>query len=310
VNAATASFAIATPGSTVIQFFAEDHQGKVETAKTLTVRIDRSAPVASCDAPSGAWSATNVSVHCTAADETAGSGLASAGDSLFSLTTAVPQGTEAANAQTGSRQVCDVASNCVKAGPIGGNKVDRKPPAITISSPANTTYTPGQVVAANFSCTDGGSGVSTCSGTVSSGSNIDTSTPGQKSFTVSATHAVGNAAQLQVSYTVASVYNICLDDKPTDATPAGGVATIRIHVCDVNEANAGGAGITVTAVSVNPTGTIESPGANNPGGVFKYLNEGGYQFLLSTRGYAPGAYALLVKVGSDPTVHPVPFVLK
>lgn len=41
-----------------------------------------------------------------------------------------------------------------------------------------------------------------------------------------------------------------------------------------------------------------------------YLNEGGYQFLLDTKGYVPGAYALQFVVTVDPTTHQAPFQLK
>ena len=79
------------------------------------------------------WSASNVSVACTASD--AGSGLAAPTDAAFSLTTTVAAGSETANALTGSRQVCDVKDNCTTVGPIGGIKVDRKGPTVTITSP-------------------------------------------------------------------------------------------------------------------------------------------------------------------------------
>ena len=51
-------------------------------------------------------------------------------------------------------------------------------------------------------CADGGSGVATCNGTVSSGSAVDTTTVGLHAFTVSAGDAVGNISSATVRYTV------------------------------------------------------------------------------------------------------------
>ena len=99
----------------------------------VVVLTDNDAPIVNCASPATTWSATNVSVSCTASD--AGSGLASPADAAFSLTTTVAAGTETANASTGSRQVCDVAENCTAVGPIGGIKVDRKGPSVTITAP-------------------------------------------------------------------------------------------------------------------------------------------------------------------------------
>src|SRR5688500_15575054 len=68
-------------------------------------------------------------------------------------TTAVTAGAETANAKTNSRQVCDTAGNCSTAGPIGGNRVDRKAPAITIASPAaGAAYGVSTKVAASYAC--------------------------------------------------------------------------------------------------------------------------------------------------------------
>ena len=70
------------------------------------------------------WHADNVALACTASD--GGTGLANPADASFSLITSVAAGVENANASTDSRVVCDVAGNCTTAGPIGGNKIDRK----------------------------------------------------------------------------------------------------------------------------------------------------------------------------------------
>jgi CSLREA domain-containing protein len=84
-------------------------------------------------------------------------------------------------------------------------------PAITITTPANgATYTHGQLVKASYKCTEGGSvnPISSCSGTVPSGSAINTSTLGSHSFTVHATDLLGAQVSKSVSYTVRKAPNL------------------------------------------------------------------------------------------------------
>lgn len=125
---------------------------------------DTEPPVITCAGPDGIWHATDVSIACTAVDE--GSGLADPGDAAFELWTAVPDGTETDNALTGTREVCDKVGNCATAGPIGGNKVDKKAPVITIEEPMSREYTHSDTLVLDYAVTDGGSGVSTVSSTM------------------------------------------------------------------------------------------------------------------------------------------------
>jgi hypothetical protein len=83
--------------------------------------------------------------------------------------------------------------------------VDKSGPSVRVSSPANTTYTVGQGVVADYGCTDeaGGSGVAACDGPVASGAAIDTSVPGTFSFTVTGTDNAGNTGSTTTTYTVA-----------------------------------------------------------------------------------------------------------
>jgi hypothetical protein len=83
--------------------------------------------------------------------------------------------------------------------------IDVTDPGIVITTPAaGAVYAVGQHVAADYACGDepGGSGVATCTGTVPAGSGIDTSSAGEKTFTVEATDNAGNAASKSVEYSV------------------------------------------------------------------------------------------------------------
>ena len=162
---------------------------------------DSTPPTILCGASDGAWHSGDISIACTASDPE--SGLDTVADSAFGLTTSTSTGTETANAATGSRLVCNTLGDCANAGPIAGNKVDKKAPTIAITSPTlNATYQLNASVGASYACTDGGSGVASCQGPVATGGAIDTSSTGTKTFTVDAVDKVGNSSPLAVTYSV------------------------------------------------------------------------------------------------------------
>jgi hypothetical protein len=88
--------------------------------------VDRKAPVVVCASASAFWRANDASIACSPTD--GGSNVANPGQASFSLTTNVPDGTATANALTDSQSVCDNVALCTQAGPIGGNKIDKRKP--------------------------------------------------------------------------------------------------------------------------------------------------------------------------------------
>src|SRR5205085_2774277 len=139
---------------------AYDASGNVEAAPAApdaTTRLDTHPPQLSCASPDSSWHAQNVSLACTAADS--GPGLANSADASFSLGTNVAAGSQTANASPGSPQACDSAGNCATAGPIAGNKVDRKPPKISCASPDSALHS--QNVSLACTAADGGPGLAT-----------------------------------------------------------------------------------------------------------------------------------------------------
>ncbi len=178
------------------------------SSNSITVKRDIAPPKIACASPDGQWHASDVSIACTAND--GGSGLANPATANFVLATTIPTGSETANASTGFLKVCDVAGNCANAGPISGNMVDKKAPAIALTTPANgAVYSANQTVAANYSCSDAGSGVASCAGTTASGAKIDTTPNGistSKSFTVNSVDKAGNAASLVSNYVISCHY--------------------------------------------------------------------------------------------------------
>ena len=119
---------------------------------------DTTAPKINCGTADTVWHSQDVPISCTASDN--GVGLKDPADASFTLTTSVEAGTETADAPTGSREVCDAASNCATAGPVGGNMVDKKAPDTTASSGSyNEGDWTNQSVTVTLEASDGGSGV-------------------------------------------------------------------------------------------------------------------------------------------------------
>jgi len=211
-------------GTTVVTYYATDNAGTIESTTTnsggtvssstptFTIQVDTIPPTVSCTPPAPMWQLTDVSVPCNASDNAGGSGLV--GPASFSVSTTVPVGTETASATIPAVTVQDIAGNTSSAaGPFGPFEVDKKPPVIigpTIS-PSSPTF--GQTVTANYSCTDGGSGVVLCgpsgSATIPATGNTGPlsspapGTTGQHTITITAQDAVGNqSVPSSVTYTV------------------------------------------------------------------------------------------------------------
>ena len=92
---------------------------------------------------------------------------------------------------------------------------DRTPPTVSIAVPdANAAYLLGSTVTADYSCADelGGSGIAGCQATA-----VDTSSVGQKTFTVTASDNAGNVTSASRSYTV--VYAFSGFSNPTAVYP-------------------------------------------------------------------------------------------
>ena len=178
-------------------------------------KVDKKAPEITCAATDGVWHGKDVSISCTAVDD--GSGLAIPADATFWLSTNVPSGTETDNAATGTKEVCDAFGNCATAGPVSGNKVDKKAPVITIVQPATAQYVHSETLLLDYTVTDNGSGVSTVTPTMNGSTtvagnglpsgqaiNLLTSLPlGANTFTVNAVDNVDNASPpASVTFTI------------------------------------------------------------------------------------------------------------
>jgi hypothetical protein len=105
---------------------------------------------------------------------------------------------------------------------FGPVKIDRTAPALAMTTPTSgSTFTLGASGLASYLCTDAGSDVASCNGTVANGSPIDTSTIGPKTFSISATDNAGNTVTQTINYSVAPapVPTITASAKNADSTP-------------------------------------------------------------------------------------------
>jgi len=112
-------------------------------------------------------------------------------------------GNVVASDTTGTTYTCTATNSVATASASVVIKQDTVAPTVNISAPAQgATYKRRRVVVASYSCADATSGVATCAGTFPSGTPVDTSTAGQKTFTVTATDNAGNQTVQSVTYIV------------------------------------------------------------------------------------------------------------
>jgi hypothetical protein len=257
---------------------------------SILLAADTVPPLISCAASDGIWHATDVTIACDATDDGV---LANPADASFALATSIAAGTETANGFTGSRQVCDKAGNCTTAGPIGGNKVDKKAPSISLTSPTNgAVYLLNQAVSAHYACLDPGSGVASCAAPVASGAGIATSSVGTKTFAVDSIDQVGNVSPTaSASYMVA--YGVKLLFDPSQPTNA-----ITLQLVDAGGANVSSASVTLTVQSID--------GAPVSGQTFSFSkNPAAYKYAPKVK---PGSHTLTFTASGDPTTHTLNFM--
>jgi alpha-tubulin suppressor-like RCC1 family protein len=276
-------------------------------SRSVTIKRDVTSPTASCGTSDGAWHASDATIACSASDAT--SGLANPANASFTVTTTVPAGTETVSAITNYRVIADNAGNTTSVGSIGGNRVDKKAPVISISAPGAIAYTLNQAVTASYSCADGGSGAALCAGPVANGAHINTALAGAKTFTVNAADNVGNSSSASTSYTVN--YNFSGFVSPVYNPPtvnlgkAGRTYPVKFQLRDANGAfiSALSAVATLTyeatscaALTNDPTAALMSSTTGNSGLHYdSTANQYSYNWATPAAG---GCYTLFVTLNS------------
>ena len=130
-----------------------------------------------------------------------------------------------------------------------GVVLDRGAPAITIDTPDDgATYPLGSVRTADYSCDDAIDASAACAGTVPDGSAIDTSSPGAKSFTVTAADDAGNQTSKTVTYQVEDA------TKPTVTIVTPKAQKYEVNTLVVADFSCADNGIVTTCAGTVPKG--------------------------------------------------------
>lgn len=228
-------------------------------AATLGPATDHAPPTVSCQPADGSWQPANVTVSCTATD--VGSGLASAADASFSLSTAVADGAADGAASTGTRNVCDLAGNCTLAVSTG-HRVDRADPTATVSPAAQGTFVRFAPVDASFACDDVGSGIGSCTAlaggvAVADGAPLPTSSAGTWTIDVTAQDAAFRTTVVSVPFVVTDTTLSGTITGPGGAPMSG--AQVRLWQ----------AGTVAGWVTTAADGTYEVSGTSFPAGAYE-----------------------------------------
>jgi hypothetical protein len=198
--------------------------------------------------------------------------------------------------------------------------VDNTKPILTINVPKDgASYTLNQPVSADYSCSDPGtspSGVQpeNCAGTVASASNIDTSTMGSQTFTVTATDNADNTATQTVTYNVAYKFSGFLPPlkvkgkQQTLQFKPGSTIPVKFQLTDNNGNYLSTATAQIWVDSKSSLG--KSSGRANKDNNFRYdTTSNQYIFNLSTKGLAKGSHMIYVTL-DDGTTYSVNITLK
>jgi hypothetical protein len=189
-------------GDVSVTVTARDHAGNQTVVTNTVTVVDETKPTITVTTP-GAGATYELGAQVLAdyecADEANGSGLDSCEGSV-AKGAAVDTGS--LGQKTFRVNASDHAGN-TESKSVSYTVVDTKAPSIGVTTPApGAVYGVGEQVAADYSCSDDGSGVASCVGSVADGASLDTASRGQKTFTVNATDKAGNPASKSVSYSV------------------------------------------------------------------------------------------------------------
>ncbi len=195
---------------------------------------------------------------------------------------------------------------------------DGQGPQITIAAPIDHgVFYLGQPVPASYSCFDSG-GVLSCTNPVANGQNIDTSSLGQKTFTVTATDLEGNHASATATYTVA--YKFAGFFQPVDNLPtlnmlnAGQAVPVKFTLNGNQGLSIFAAGSPSSAPiacdATAPVDPVDQTVTNSNSGLSYDAAAGQYTYVWKTDKSWAGSCRQLTVALKDGTVHRANFKFK
>jgi len=265
------------------------------TSATTTVKRDATPPAVDATPDRGpdvgAWYNHPLTVSFTGTDALSG---------VVSCDPAAVYAGPDASAAAVSGGCADEAGNSASAS--YGFAYDATAPSLApIVSPNPATL--GGTATASANASDATSGVA-----AASCGPVVTTTVGTFQVACTATDHAGNTATVSTPYAVG--YALCTLYDTEQENRSGSTIPMRVQLCDATGAAVPAAGITITAVAVNPGGLpAEDSGKANPGGLFRMAG-GAFMFNLKTTGLPSGSYGLEVSVSGDPATHLLPFVIR
>jgi hypothetical protein len=195
--------------TTTVKWIATDIKGNTSAMQSARFAVETDAPTTTASlspaAVGGYYRNPTVSLLADDDFDGGGAGIAS---TKYTLDAGAEQTYSAPFQVTGDGHhvlkfhSVDLAGN-VEAEQTVEFDVDATPPVITITKPlAGDQYLLNSIQKANFGCVDALAGLFSCNGTVANGADLDTTSVGYKTFTVSASDVAGNSTTKSVQYNV------------------------------------------------------------------------------------------------------------
>jgi pimeloyl-ACP methyl ester carboxylesterase len=271
---------VAEEGTTSVEYYATDQAGNIGTPQTLQVSIDRTPPVISSHAepPANAsgWHRTDVVVTFDASDNL--SGLAAA------PTEAVLVSTEGTGHEV-SGGAEDRAGNAATASALVN--LDKTAPAVEVTSPGDgAIFLLHANAHAAYACTDALSGVAACAGPVANAATLDTSSVGERAFTVVGRDVADNLRAFTVRYAVRYGFSGFLSPVSASGNRANAGRTIPVkwRLFDAHQSTIVDPGAVVSVASYAVACDGSAPmGASQPAAGHLHHDGASGQFVFNWR---------------------------
>lgn len=277
------SFTVDKEGETKVAFYSVDQVGNTESEHSITVKIDKTAPVTQSDAPA-TWSKEDVTVSLKPTDE-----LSGVAKTYYSIDGAAKvEGTSFKIVEEGIHKIVfysiDAAGN-IESEKLVEVKIDKTAP--TISMNLEEQYKLGDSVPLSYVAKDNLSGIvsekmtvfvpnDTTGKVVSNGSSIQIDRPGVYKVTVTATDTAGLSTTIQKQFLVYIPATIEVTPKVMNGNK--GVFTVRVSL----PAGYSTEGFDLNTATLNGVKALKS---NN--GYYNQAKQGQFKFERSDFTWTP-----------------------